>query len=96
MLHACCWLVGCGKRHDARTPDLRKDAVGVAFQFQVACHGLGGAIQTPRADKVRLGSGPNARPDTRVSRSQIDVYNMAKQYNKFEKALRNKMTKIHL
>jgi len=47
-------LIGCGKRHDARTADLRKDAVVVGLRFQVAYQGSGGVAQALGPDKVKL------------------------------------------
>jgi hypothetical protein len=45
---------------------MRKDAVGMGFRFQVACRGLGSAMQALGADMVRLRSCLNVRPDTVV------------------------------
>ena len=59
-------LIGCGKGHDARTPGLSKNAVGVGFRFQGACQGLGSAVQALVFDKVRLRPCLNVRPDTVV------------------------------
>lgn len=45
---------------------LEKNAVGVGFRFQVACQGLGSAVQALGFDKVRLRPCPNVRPVTRL------------------------------
>jgi len=48
-------LIGWGKHRDARTPDLKKDAVGIGFRFQGAFQGLSSAVQA--AVLTRLGGG---------------------------------------